>query len=1028
MVPTRASGRYLAVIFIIQFLPFTQAFWDNFAFGSGKWFGRGHQSTGNIQKDGSTDLYECHTSNTRKFNDPVLDGAIVWNRPNEPATLALAFYADTMCGKSTFAVNKGRPMAVMILDKKRARGLHMANFLPLEGKSPPALMAQKRTASVQAIKVSEEVKQGGFLYGIPARELPNSLIYWDTEDKRHILRNSISWANGILYEPLREAKSVHKLLREVIERVVNADADTPRGNSQVLMFSLNELAGLGDFSDKRNMELQLPPPDPSMDFSLNDETDDDYGQPIQEFEVEVSQDGVPRILSSGTNHGLVLVTVIPESPEAPAAIEQSSSVNIVPGLENQAPIPQQPQDSASDQLIVQEIPSTEVDNDSLFENQPNIPEFLRKALRQVEQEVEAHDSTAIIAGLPIPIDKLTEAFNAAPDKRKWLQNIENRERENIRVLLLVKDWYTEYEEKRQGLPPGTLTRPNAWISSNIDTASIHPELWEIFQQAPDKTLWYKLMESRQKWNMRALKVARQLYNDWAVSENSIRAYQGSGTSSENAGDDNDDSIPSPEIEIDEISPSNGDIYYPPGGNPDAMILEQDEQYAAIEGYGPEAVDVMSESATVVDETDVENYLPIDNVDSYFAGVSDNTDAFFPHSPTFIRSDDVVPELLDSLNPDLSALGLESDVIRYPTNPPNTEQYSQSQNFQPAAPRSVLRFQTQGLDPNNPYMIKNFDSFFDPESVAFQDILHFNPRLIENIRRDPRGVLGLPDLGERYRPPPARGGDSPSSSSVLMTPSGTISIEEEEEEGRDTDLAGGVAEAAARQVAQQAMVEEIQEEIAAEVAEEMGVGVAREEASRIIVEEELPRPTAEEEAQELAQEAVRQAVDIEQIVVEEEEEEEDERPEEEEEPAAAALIETEAIPATGEPERITTEPLIDTAEELLGGRPASQVLEELQRQFQEEEPAPRRNTRYGGRKPPPPTVQRFEPTFTPRWIPGGGRNRRKGEQINMNNVIEDASPEEVEEEEEEEVRRLDYWEKPVPDQRRRNASNRNRGLN
>ncbi|KAK6515475.1 hypothetical protein TWF506_007809 [Arthrobotrys conoides] len=803
------------ILITLQLSPPTYGYWDNFAYGNGNWFNRYRENTGNLIRDGSTGVYDCHTTNTRNMNDPALDGAIVWNRPNEPAILGLAFYDDGACGKSMYAPSRGIPLAAMILDKRRLRGLHIANFKKLDNMEPPAVIRNKRTMTAQAFRVSDEVKTGRFLRGIPPEELPNSIVWWDTAGKRHVLRNGVSWANAVLYEPLNQKKNIYRFIREIVERAINAKPDTAPGNSDYLMMTLNDEAGINIAEGQSRMQLMLPAPDPNLDLTLPNDTNDDYGLPINGIEDRGSTLG-PALTSKPVGGSPMLAVVPPVALENLPQV-QSVGIQVVPGSQfpQGAPVSQpqqvapvsQPQQAAPvarvqsiapDDLSEQNNPNTG-SRDSLFEqSRADTSEELRQALQEVERQVEAHDPTTLVARLDIPVDKLTAAFNAAPDKKAWLDGIEERERVNMRVLLLLKDWYAEYEEKRQGLPPGSLSRPNAWTSLNIDTLEIYPELRKIFDRAPDKMLWYALMESRQKWNMRALRVARDLYQNWLeTEEGSIRAHQGSHDSVESGGD----ALVIEDSEAGNVNapePQN-DVISIPDPNDETIILQQGPQNA------------MHEDDIILIEADEANnpneFVNFPYTDSFFATAN---------SPTFVVSDDVNLEIPDSSNQEREresspqAIELETEVQQQPSEAPavSTEQQNQLQQSSLPSARGVLRLQTEGLDPNDPFMIDDFYKYFNPESDALKDIFRFNPRLIQEIRKNPSKVLGIPDLGIRHYTPPVPGfGVDLEDSALFDTPSGTLS---------ESDSGGDAVE-------ENLGLEEIMDKIAEEAAAEVEAG-------------------------------------------------------------------------------------------------------------------------------------------------------------------------------------------------------------
>ncbi|EGX53322.1 hypothetical protein AOL_s00006g188 [Orbilia oligospora ATCC 24927] len=974
------------ILITLQLFPPTYGYWDSFAFGNGKWFERARDNIGNLQRNATTDIYDCHKISTRNADDPPLDGAIVWNRPNEPAILGLALYADSTCGKSIYALNKGRPLAIMILDKKRLRGLHIANFRNLDGMKPPALIRERRTETAQAIRVSDEIKSTRFLRDIPPEELPNSIVWWDKFEKRHVLNDAVSWANAVLYESLRDKKLTYRFLREVVERAVNGKASMATGNSEALMASINRDAGLGH----NNWQLFLPPPDPTLGLTLAGETDDDYGLHIQEFGDFDSKLGPALTTAAG---GRLSLVPIPPVTTGRQPRVQSFGIQMAqpePQLQQVAPVSQlqQGQEAPVSQLesIALENPSLQNNPstgsaDSLFsEERADIPEDLRLALQQIERQVEAHDPTTIIARLDIPADKLTAAFNAASDKKAWLDKIEDRERMNMRVLLLIADWYGEYEEKRRGLQPGTLTTQGSWTNLDINTSELYPELRKVFDRAPDKMLWYSLMESRQKWNMRALRFAKDLYQDWLrlqpmeSEDQSMRAHQGSTSSEEGDRDDTfEENAQETQNEVTSILEQNDN----------GIILQQVQQNA------------VPEDTIIQIEPNVDAIAEVDNPINLIDPI---TDSFFaaPDSPTFVTSDEVNLENPASsnperdLNPRPEAIELENEPQQRSSDIPITITEQQNQ----PNPRGVLRLQKEGLDPNNPYMIDDLFKYFDPESDAFKDILNFNPRLVQEITKNPGKVLGIPNFGMRHYVPRVPDFNIDLEDSALFdTPSGTISESDiYEEELSPEELREKIAEETAAEAA--ALEAEGERLEGGPLGSESGE-ITREE----VVESEVP-----------------------------------------ERRRGGGAIEEEILESKGnvepEPEEVTFEEQIQSLEPLLGGRPASEVMEEIEDELENIPPEEqsRRSTRYNGVRPPPRIRQDWdlEPTFKPRWTANQARRnrRRRSRLTNMADMVEDvpAVQQTTNHEQEPPVRKVEFWDRPLEDRRNRNSLIKTRGSN
>ncbi|KAF3312215.1 hypothetical protein TWF173_007378 [Orbilia oligospora] len=973
------------ILITLQLFPPTYGYWDSFAFGNGKWFERARDNIGNLQRNATTDIYDCHKISTRNADDPPLDGAIVWNRPNEPAILGLALYADSTCGKSIYALNKGRPLAIMILDKKRLRGLHIANFKNLDGMKPSALIREKRTETAQAIRVSDEIKSTRFLRDIPPEELPNSIVWWDKFEKRHVLNDAVSWANGVLYESLRDKKLTYRFLREVVERAVNGKASMATGNSEALMASINRDAGLGH----NNWQLFLPPPDPTLGLTLAGETDDDYGLHIQEFGDINSKLGPALTTAAGGRLNLVPIPPVTTGRQPRVQSFGIQMAQPEPQLQQVAPVSQlqQGQEAPVSQLesIALENPSLQNNPstgsaDSLFsEERADIPEDLRLALQQIERQVEAHDPTTIIARLDIPADKLTAAFNAAPDKKAWLDKIEDRERMNMRVLLLIADWYGEYEEKRRGLQPGTLTTQGSWTNLDINTSELYPELRTVFDRAPDKMLWYSLMESRQKWNMRALRFARDLYQDWLrlqpmeSDHQSMRAHQGSTSSEESDRDDTfEENAQETQNEVTSILEQNDD----------GIILQQVQQNAVPEDNIIQIepnVDVIAEVNNQIDLVD-----PV--TDSFFAA---------PDSPTFVTSDEVNLENPASsnperdLNPRPQAIELENEPQQRSSDIPITITEQQTQ----PNPRGVLRLQKEGLDPNNPYIIDDLFKYFDPESDAFKDILNFNPQLVQEITKNPGKVLGIPNFGMRHYVPRVPDFNIDLEDSALFdTPSGTISESDiYEEELSPEELLENIAE---ETVAEAAALEAEGESLEGGPLGSESGEITREE----VVESEVPEGRRE------------------------------------------GAIEEEILETKGnvepEPEEATIEEQIQSLEPLLSGRPASEVMQEIEDELENIPPEEksRRSTRYNGVRPPPRIRQDWdlEPTFKPRWTANHARRsrRRRSRLTNMADMVEDvpAVQQTTNHEQEPPVRKVEFWDRPLEDRRNRNSLIKTRGSN
>ncbi|KAK6531362.1 hypothetical protein TWF281_008169 [Arthrobotrys megalospora] len=973
MAPKSGSGRTYTcslscfIIITVHLLSPAYAYWDEYATGNGEWFRRRAEYAGRIHRTGAADIGSCHKM--LRVDDPPLDGAVFWNRDVEwePAILALAFYADTLCGLSGLATNQGKPLAVMIADKKRLRGLHISNFKKLDGVIPAALIRRKTVRSVKAIKVSDQVKTGGFLRGIPARELPNSLVYWDARHTRHVVRNAVIWANGEFYESLSEPSFAHRFLREVVERVVNSNSATPRTNSETLVKRLNKKIG------RSYNDLLLPPPGPDLDLRLDGKMNDDYGRPIHEFPLLEVQDASGSVRTiDPNNEGPMLITVPPSDN---GGLERAQTVGLVqigggraPMTIGTAPENQDPELEATGNPGPRS--SNQVDWYSVFDYQ-NIPEELRRQLMMLEVQVDVVGPGTGTPAMAVPIDQLTESFNAAPDKKQWLENKEATERQNMRGLLILRDWVDVFEGKKQHLFPWT----------NADAESMFPGLRAVFDKAPNKRSWYTLVLHRQNFNMRALKAATKIYNNWAETEEgySVMAMQGSRSET-----------------VEE------------GASGDNNFLEQEQQNAALEEGQIEIEEEREEGEEGVQEEGENDQSPAleYDIDSYFTS---------GHSPTIHRSDEVNLPDIPKLQFPVQEPAIQ--VQQQPTfNAPDNGQRPQPQGVNqpnPQAvnqlnPQDVLHLQTEGIDPNNPLLISDFDAYFNPESRAFQDILRFNPGLIRELEGSNGGLLGIPDFGIRQYVPPELDLDS---SSLFDTPSEGVSSMWEEEEEEEEE---GIEESRSGERGVEEVVEEGERSVSGEPVEEE---VAREE----VVEEEQEEVLQEDEEQAIEEgvegevgEEEREEVEVDEALVGEvgvgggrEGVMEEERVEESEDESEQGIPEQQFQ---------APEPI------MLGGRPADDVLGEVQRQLQYAYELPRRSGRQ-----PPRQAPVFEPTFTPKQTGRRSRRRPSDDPLQMADVFIDIPLADQQftdsDNEEPSPQRIDFWDRPVEGPRRQGAVER-----
>ncbi|KAF3905453.1 hypothetical protein ABW20_dc0104244 [Dactylellina cionopaga] len=430
--------------------------------------------------------YECRTT-TNPVRKLSLDGVAIWDRPEEPATLAVAFYADSTCGKY-YKNPRKTPSAIVILDKNVLRGLHIANFKAL---GDQARIRTQFTGSYMAVKVQKEVRLGGMLYGIPTDRLPGSVVYWATDGTRRVAFNAVEWVNGYLYENIVDPAYIHQFMKEIVEKVVNNHNIEPTTDVSVRTSTfLNALARLPG----AKLQLELPNDVSFLDLKLDTEVDDSYGQKK-----------LPNTIP--------LEEVLPqEQPE----ITDQNSLNLISILPN-------PRPGIVDELSLENNPGSGSPG-SLSGNEPDIFSEFLQGLQELEQEAEQENAIVTtstvdkIASLEVPRAPLQETFDQAPDKTKWLRELENSQRRNMGALLRARDLYYEYEEKKQGVPPGTYAQPSAYKDEFPD--DLAPSVEEAFSKVndEDKERWFEFAEAQQKWNMRALRLAEEIYREWLDSE------------------------------------------------------------------------------------------------------------------------------------------------------------------------------------------------------------------------------------------------------------------------------------------------------------------------------------------------------------------------------------------------------------------------------------------------------------------------------------------------------------------------------
>ncbi|KAF3929250.1 hypothetical protein AA313_de0205505 [Arthrobotrys entomopaga] len=542
-----ASKIAQALFFSSLLLP-TLAYWEEVANPSGTtvWFGRLNYryNAGRGEGRGPFDqIGECYPSPWGSQREP-LAGAVVWNRPNEVATLALAFYANPTCGAELKTASKRAPLAVMVLDKSLLRGLHAANFKALETGTVHPRIGEVRTRALRAIKVEDEVKRGGILHGIPVQDLPGSLVFWDTSGRRHVKKQGVRWMNGISYEKLESAMSINLLLREVIERFVNLPKPlTPKDIQNVMEIEkyLNEQVGVpGD-------KLVAPPRNRSVDYTLP--IDDSYGPGSE----QILRDDPGRV------HGIIMSNTIANinaaSEESEDIRNQINSAIGRPGPQNRDinPVesndrPQQPEnlaDQVPSEVLVNQVqpnnPNGQVQPDNsidtvLPENPPNqaytvwtdavrIPDSLRQALKVIEQELQDPNDPPPIAENHQKFKDIENSFNKTPDSQKadLMKYYERMQRAKIARILLARELYTRWRETIRGEKPGAYGPLPPW--GKLDTEDLAPGLEGSFLKASDKDMWLKYRETVERYDMRFFQFARRLYENWLANNPNVPQMQ-----------------------------------------------------------------------------------------------------------------------------------------------------------------------------------------------------------------------------------------------------------------------------------------------------------------------------------------------------------------------------------------------------------------------------------------------------------------------------------------------------------------------
>ncbi|KAK6544413.1 hypothetical protein TWF694_001108 [Orbilia ellipsospora] len=508
------ASKSTQALFFFSFLLPALAYWDEVANQSGpiSWFERlePRYNAGRGQGRGPfTKIGECRPSPFNSQTEP-LAGAIVWNRPNEAATLALAFYADPACGEALKTAAGRNPMVVMVLDKRMLRGLHSVSFKGLDTgtyRDRPRIR-EVRTKALKAMRVEDEVKEGGVLSGIPIQDLPGALVFWDTKGRRHVKKSGVQWLNGVRYEKLEGASTANLLLREVIERLVNLPKPTPpKAVENILKLEgfLNAQVGVpGD-------RLVFPPPSDWANYALP--IDDNYGPGSNEM----------LAANNGQVQGLM---ISPTIVNINAASERSEAIG---NQENPAlggPEPQHRNISPTEPNYRPQLPENPPNQGyTLWDDSVEMADSLRRALKAIEQEMNQ--------GVPlIPLDhvrykNIRESFNRAEDiqKSQWMKHYEKIERTNLVKVLLAREFYARWRERIAGVQPGTFAPLPPWGTLKSD--KLAPGLEQTFLKAPDKDkdLWLKTTESREKFNLKFFQFGLKLYRDWLAKNPNAQKTQ-----------------------------------------------------------------------------------------------------------------------------------------------------------------------------------------------------------------------------------------------------------------------------------------------------------------------------------------------------------------------------------------------------------------------------------------------------------------------------------------------------------------------
>ncbi|KAF3909822.1 hypothetical protein ABW21_db0203002 [Orbilia brochopaga] len=566
--PTRHNISTLTQLLVLyQLITNVAAWWDAVADNNGvHWYGRKRVTINGVTR-GQTTFGECIGVGDVATRTP-LDGMIVWDRPEEPATMAIALYGDTRCGLFLNSVTRSRPIGAIVLIRDYLRGLHLADFKQLDALTPKPRLRTTNTKSWRGVRVEDELGPGGLFAGVNLDELEGSIYWWDELGNRSYLPNALAWFNGIPYEPLQDPRYIQMFLREVLESAVNPLARNGDLSAE-LMKIINGAVGI------YGNELYLPPPDPETNLQLNQELQaPGYDDPAEEevinqaiLEENINQAGTnENINQAGTDENLNQQQQEEEAAASPlielvednggngqpeATLDNNLQRTILPNgsVRYAVQLPTGdtlefvdgrgriiPATGADNPTIIEEIPAAEANNPTMMIEEipvevPNynvptegvtkdIADALRLALddilaRPFRQALVPTTATAVIDNLVLPLDGIKAIWQYEDEKDGFYAALENRVQNSMGSLLVARDLFRRYQEELLNLPVGTLGSATLEYAG-VDAVDYFIPLAQSFQAAEDKIAWYNMTELMQLWNIGTFRIIRQLYGDWAA--------------------------------------------------------------------------------------------------------------------------------------------------------------------------------------------------------------------------------------------------------------------------------------------------------------------------------------------------------------------------------------------------------------------------------------------------------------------------------------------------------------------------------